>query len=125
MSKLEKLKLELATSHIRRSRIFQHVIPLLGKIGIIMLPFYILIGLNAFGLFSRDISEAILQISAILIFLLGLPLSAGLRIDQLSLELGGTYSREVILLIASIITCLNLLLILGFRAWLKIPPNKS
>ena len=91
----------------------------------IILPFYVLILLNSLGLFSRDISEIVLQVSAILIFLLGLPLSAGLRVDQLSLELGSSLSREVILIIASLVTWLNLILILGFKAWLKTVRNKS
>lgn len=90
-----------------------------------MAPFYLVILLSYLGLFSKGITELVLQISAVIVFLIGLPLSAGLRVDQMSMQLGGQYSREVILILASLVTWLNLILIMGFKAWMKTPNKNS
>ncbi len=88
-----------------------------------MVPLYLVISFSYLGFFSKSITEFVLQISAVIVFLFGLPLSAGLRVDQMSMDLGGRYSREVILVIASLVTWLNLILIMAFRVWVKAPKS--
>ncbi len=103
----------------------QHIFLLFISVAKYVLPINIVLVLTYIGLFSGYLTELILQISAILIFLLGLPLSAGFRVDQISLNLGGQYPREIVLLIASLVTWFNLILIFGFRAWLRVPIKKN
>lgn len=94
-------------------------VSILKTISFILGPLYFLLLLVYFEAFSPEVNELILQLCALVILLLGLPLSAGFRVDQLSLELGANFSRVVVLLIASLFTWLNLALILGFRAWVR------
>lgn len=93
--------------------------PIAKRISFVMLPIYFLLLVVYFDFFTAEMSEIILQISALIILVLGLPLSAGLRVDQISLELGTILPREFILVIASLVTWLNLGLIFGFRTWMK------
>ncbi len=93
--------------------------PIVRGISCVMFPLYFLLLVVYFDFFTAGISEIILQISALIVLVLGLPLSAGLRVDQISLELGTILPREFILVIASLVTWLNLGLIFGFRAWMK------
>jgi len=72
----------------------------------------ILVRLEALS--SHIASQAIIIIGFILM-ILGLPLSAALRIDQLSLELGAQYSREIILVIALLVASINICLIFALR----------
>lgn len=59
-------------------------------------------------------SDNLLMILSVGLILSGLPLSAALRIDQLSLEMGTSFSREIILLVALLVSVLNFSLIVGF-----------
>ena len=68
--------------------------------------------LNVLPLFIRDL---IVPIISVVLVVIGLPLSAGLRVDQLSLNWGGSYSREFVLLVALIVAFVNLLIILGLK----------
>lgn len=93
--------------------------PILKKVCYFMFPLYALLILVYMGIFSTEVNEMIVQIGALLVLLLGLPLSAGLRVDQLSLELGASFPREIVLVIASLITWINLTIIIAFRSWMK------
>lgn len=73
---------------------------------------------------STHIASQAVIIIGFLLFILGLPSSAALRIDQLSLELGAEYSREIILVIALIVASLNFCLIFALRA-LIVRSNKA
>jgi len=99
--------------------------PIVRGISCVMFPLYFLLLVVYFDFFTAGISEIILQISALIVLVLGLPLSAGLRVDQISLELGTIFPREFILVIASLVTWLNLGLIFGFRAWMRTRNNRK
>lgn len=80
---------------------------------------YSILAVSYFGIFPRYLEEIFLQLLALVILVLGLPLSAGFRVDQMSLTLGAMMPRELILVVASLITWLNLILISFFRMWLR------
>ena len=70
--------------------------------------FTILIILCSFlGIFPRGINEYFVQITAMITFVLGLPLSSGLRIDQLSQNYP-LFSRELLLLCSFLVSFLNI-----------------
>lgn len=73
-------------------------------------PTLLLLVLSYFEILKSD---NLLMILSVCLILSGLPLSAALRIDQLSLEMGSTFSREIILLIALLVSVLNFSLIVG------------
>jgi hypothetical protein len=81
----------------------------------LVFPVLLLLLLVRFDVLSQNTNNFILMILGVLLMILGLPLSAGLRIDQLSLELGNAYSREVVLLMALLVAVVNICIILGVR----------
>lgn len=101
------------------------LMPIFRGILFLMLPIYALLLAVYFEIFPSGISESILQISALVLLFLGLPLWAGFRVDQISLELGTALPRELVLVIASLFTWLNLTLILAFRAWMRSRNNSK
>ena len=54
------------------------------------------------------LSDTIIMVSALLIFVLGIPLSIAVRLDWWSFYLGPSYSREIVLLIGLIVPFVNL-----------------
>jgi len=80
-----------------------------------LVPCWVFILLQSLSLITKEIGDLGSQIFAVAIFILGIPLSIALRVDQLSLELGTQYPREVVLFIASLLTGLNLTIILYLR----------
>jgi hypothetical protein len=81
----------------------------------LIIPVVLLLLLVRIEVLSENTSNLILMILGVLLMILGLPLSAALRVDELSIELGNAYSREVVLLIALLVAVVNICIILGVR----------
>ncbi len=64
---------------------------------------------------SSSTNDLILMLSGVLLMILGLPLSAALRVDELSVELGHAFPREAVLLLALLVAVINISFILGVR----------
>ncbi|HMO16738.1 MAG TPA: hypothetical protein PKA63_02685 [Oligoflexia bacterium] len=83
------------------------------------LPILLLLILSYTG-FIR--SDALLMLLSVILVVLGIPLSVAFRVDQLSLELGASYSREAILVFALIVSVMNISILLGF--WRALTKNR-
>ncbi len=90
-----------------------------------LVPCWLFIFLQSLSLISEKISDIGAQLFAVAIFALGIPLSIALRVDQLSLELGTQYSREMVLFIASLITGFNITIILFLRRVILTPSKTN
>jgi hypothetical protein len=91
------------------------IVASLTKFKWIFVPSFLGLGLIASGLLSLHINEFLIQILSVIAVLAGLPLSAALRVDQLSFNLGSEYSREWVLLISLIIAFANLTILLFLK----------
>lgn len=78
-------------------------------------PLLLLLLLVRVNVLDHYINDAILMITGVVLMVLGLPLSAALRVDELSIELGNTLPREVILMLALLIAVVNITIILSVR----------
>ena len=82
----------------------------------IFLPLIIGIGLCYFSVLPQTLNETVIMVSMVIIFILGIPLSVGVRLDQWSFNMGEFYSRETVLFLALIIPLINLNIILLIRS---------
>jgi hypothetical protein len=84
-------------------------------------PVIALLMLVRVGVLSAESNDLILMLLGVVLMLAGLPLSAALRVDELSVQLGHTFPREAVLLLALCIAVANICIILGVRGALKKP----
>jgi hypothetical protein len=74
----------------------------------IFVPLTVAILLSYANLLPVFLSDIVIMVSALIIFILGIPLSVGVRLDHWSFSLGQSYSREIVLLIGLIVPFVNL-----------------
>jgi uncharacterized membrane protein len=92
----------------------------------LLMPCFIALVLCKIGILPRVVMESTIQLISVIVIVMGLPLSAGLRIDQLSWNLGTEYSRETVLFISLIVTYINLTALLFIKRLIfPIEKNKN
>lgn len=102
------------------NRFINECINILKNMHFLVLPISALLLIVWLEVFSAPTNDLILMLLGVILMVIGLPLSAALRMDELSMDLTLNLSREIVLLVALLIVVVNITFVLGVsRAILK------